>query len=116
MQDALGIFFRLSADIPPVPLPRRGHLDAAALEAKSSTRKDAVSPEREHASFSPAQLAGLRASGAAWRFFSAQPPWYRRTVTHWVVSGKRPETRARRMATLIADCTAGRRIKQLARP
>lgn len=38
------------------------------------------------------------------RYFEAQPPWYRRTVVHWVTSAKRPETRERRFTTLIACC------------
>ena len=34
-------------------------------------------------------------------------------ATHWVVSVKRQDTRGRRMATLIEDSAAGRRIKHL---
>jgi uncharacterized protein YdeI (YjbR/CyaY-like superfamily) len=41
------------------------------------------------------------------------PPSYRRTAIFWVVAAKREETRARRLATLIADSAAGRRLKQL---
>ena len=55
----------------------------------------------------------FRRERAAWKFFTAQPPGYRRIVTHWVMSAKREETRARRLAILIADSAAGRRIKQL---
>jgi hypothetical protein len=33
-------------------------------------------------------------------------------VLHWVTSAKRPETRTRRLAQLIEDCAAGRRIAQ----
>ena len=53
---------------------------------------------------------------AAWRFFQAQAPWYRRTATWWVVSARKPETQERRLATLIADSSSGRRIRHLARP
>ena len=49
----------------------------------------------------------------AWAFFSAVAPSYRRTATHWVVSAKRPETRERRLAQLIEDSAAGRRLKHL---
>jgi hypothetical protein len=34
----------------------------------------------------------------------------------WVISAKRPETRERRLATLIADSAAGRRLKQFTPP
>jgi uncharacterized protein YdeI (YjbR/CyaY-like superfamily) len=52
----------------------------------------------------------------AWKFFSSMPPSYRRQATFWVLSAKRPETRDRRLSTLIADSAAGRRIKPLRRP
>ena len=40
----------------------------------------------------------------------AQPPGYRKLVLNWITTAKRPETRAKRLATLIEDCAAGRRI------
>ena len=43
----------------------------------------------------------FRAKQRAWDFFQSQPPWYRRTATHWVVSAKREETRLRRLDRLI---------------
>ncbi len=53
------------------------------------------------------------ANEAAWSWFSAQATSYRRTVTYWVMSAKRAETRARRLQTLIEDSAAGRRIGPL---
>ena len=58
----------------------------------------------------------FRSSPAAWAFFSAQPPSYRRTATFWVVSAKQEATRERRLAQLIADSKQGRRLGMLARP
>lgn len=55
--------------------------------------------------------APLRADPTAWRYWSAAPPSYRKVVMHWVTSAKRPETRAKRMAELVADCAAGRKIR-----
>ncbi len=57
----------------------------------------------------PAIEAALRGTPAAWAFFAAQPPAYRRDVAFWVTSAKRDETRARRLATLVAESAAGRR-------
>jgi hypothetical protein len=34
----------------------------------------------------------------------------------WIVSGKKPETRERRLAALIKDSAVGRTIKPLTRP
>ena len=51
----------------------------------------------------------------AWKFFQAQPPWYRRTASWWVMSAKKDETRQKRLATLIADSEGRRSIRQLNR-
>ena len=61
------------------------------------------------------ELARFRRQRTAWAWFEAQPPGYRRLVLHWVTSARKPETRARRLATLMADCAAGQRIAQLRR-
>ena len=65
------------------------------------------------APFSPEQEKRFRRDGKAWRFFSAQPPGYRRVATFWVASAKKQETRERRLAILIADSAAGRRLGRL---
>ena len=44
----------------------------------------------------------LRANRKAWKFWSAQPPWYQRTTGWWVMSAKKEETRLRRLDQLIA--------------
>ncbi|RPJ79190.1 MAG: bacteriocin-protection protein, partial [Acidobacteria bacterium] len=43
-------------------------------------------------------------------FFRSQPESYRRVATWWVMSAKKAETRERRLATLVADSAAGRRV------
>ena len=57
--------------------------------------------------------ARFRANAAAWAWFAAKPPSFRKQVLHWVISAKRPETRERRLATLIEDSAAGRPIRQM---
>ena len=52
----------------------------------------------------------FKANDGAWKFFRSQAPWYQRTATFWVVSAKQEETRHRRLATLIGDSAAGRRL------
>jgi uncharacterized protein YdeI (YjbR/CyaY-like superfamily) len=66
--------------------------------------------------FDEGSEAALRANDRAWEFWEGQPQGYRRTATHWVMSAKRPETRERRLAQLISDSVAGRRIGLLASP
>ncbi len=53
-------------------------------------------------------------AGLAW--FHAQAPSYQRQASHWVMSAKRPETRERRLAMLIADSAASLRVGPLRRP
>jgi uncharacterized protein YdeI (YjbR/CyaY-like superfamily) len=55
----------------------------------------------------------LRAVPGAWEFHQRQPPGYQRTASHWVMSAKKPETRARRLAILAEESAAGRRPAQL---
>ena len=43
----------------------------------------------------------------------ARPPSYRRPVTNWVTSAKQAATRELRLAALIEDSKAGRKIKQM---
>ena len=52
----------------------------------------------------------FRKNKAAWADWEKRPPGYRKTVLHWVTSAKRPETRAKRLATLIESCGAGEKI------
>lgn len=100
-------------------LERLGKMRApgrAAFAARREDRTAQASFERETpAELTRAETALLRANKAAAVFFAAQAPWYQRTAKHWVVSAKRPETRARRLETLIGDSAARRTIKPLTR-
>jgi uncharacterized protein YdeI (YjbR/CyaY-like superfamily) len=88
-----------------------------AFEARDDDRTAVYSYEqRRNAALDAEQERRFRADAAAWEWFQARPPSYRRAALHWVTSAKRPETRERRLATLIEDSAAGRPIKPLARP
>jgi uncharacterized protein YdeI (YjbR/CyaY-like superfamily) len=88
-----------------------------AFAARKPEKTGVYSFERnEPARLTPAQEKVLRADRKAVAFFDAQPPWYRRTAIHWVISAKREETRARRLAQLVSDSAAGRTIAPLTRP
>ena len=66
--------------------------------------------EKPLAKLTKAEDAKLRRNKAAWRYWEAQPPGYRKLVLNWITTAKRPETRAKRLATLSDDCAAERRI------
>jgi len=86
----------------------------AAFEARTEERSAIYSYEQRHlAALDPDEDAAFRANEIAWERFQALPPSYRRTAIYWVVTAKKPETRVRRLATLIDDSAAGRRLKQL---
>ena len=86
----------------------------AAFAARREDRSAIYSYERRHeAAFDAEQEAELRANEAAWSWFNDQSPSYRQMATFWVVSAKRPETRARRLATLIECSAEGRRVPAL---
>lgn len=86
----------------------------AAFAARREDRSAVYSYERRHeAEFDAEQKKTFRANAAAWKWFAAQPPSYRTTATFWVVSAKRPDTRARRLATLIECSADGRRVPPL---
>ncbi len=81
----------------------------AAFEARREDRSRVYAYERGASTLAAEYDVQLRADPAAAAFFDAQPPWYRRTATHWVMSAKRAETRERRLRTLIEDSRNGRR-------
>ena len=86
----------------------------AAYEARTPGRTGVYAFEQRHAArLEPDQEERFRADPKAWEFFQAQPASYRQTAIYWVVSAKREETRARRLATLISDSAAGRRLARL---
>jgi uncharacterized protein YdeI (YjbR/CyaY-like superfamily) len=86
----------------------------AAFARRREDRSRSYSYEqREHPELAPEEQAQLEANADAWAYFQSRPPSYRRPALWWVVSAKRPETRARRLATLIEDSGAGRPIKHL---
>jgi uncharacterized protein YdeI (YjbR/CyaY-like superfamily) len=88
-----------------------------AYAARTSERTGIYAFERnEAAKLTKAQEKTLRANRKAAAFFDAQPPGYRKTVIHWIISAKKEETRDRRLKRFIADSAAGRRIGLLSRP
>src|SRR5579863_1335785 len=85
------------------------HSGLAAFEKRDGDRSAIYAYEqRKMATLPPAFEKKFRQQPAAWAFFQSQPPWYRRTSTYWVVSAKKEETQAKRLATLI-ECSARKR-------
>jgi uncharacterized protein YdeI (YjbR/CyaY-like superfamily) len=69
-----------------------------------------VYEQRAAAKLAPADLRKFKANTKAWKFFSAAAPWYRRKMMYRIVSARRPETRASRLARVIALSAAGKTL------
>ena len=87
----------------------------AAFAARKGATPGRYSYESRPTQLDAGSLKKLRMNKRAWAFFQAQPPWYRRTSAFWVMEAKREETRARRLAELIARSAMGKPIKLLDR-
>jgi uncharacterized protein YdeI (YjbR/CyaY-like superfamily) len=86
----------------------------AAFARRRDDRSGIYSYEQRHnARLEPDEQARFEANAAAWEYFTSRPPSYRKPALWWVVSAKKPETRERRLATLIEQSAAGEPINQL---
>ena len=100
-----------------VNVARFAALKEAGLMTPPGERAFSGREDRAHYSYEraprllePDEAARFRANPAAWADWGKRPPGYRKVVLHWVTSAKRPETRARRLATLIECSAKGERI------
>jgi uncharacterized protein YdeI (YjbR/CyaY-like superfamily) len=102
-------------------LTKQGRMHATGLEtfkARDPKRSGiyAFEQRKENQKLAPEYEAKLKANKKAWAFFQSQAPWYQRTVSRWVMSAKKEETKLRRLEALIKDSAALRRIGPLKRP
>ena len=81
----------------------------AAFEAGKEDRSH-YSYESETGELTADETSQFKASAKAWQDWQGRPPGYRKVALHWVTSARKPETRARRLATLIEDSAQGRKI------
>ena len=92
-----------------------GRMQPAGLkvwQAREPARERVYSFEQAEAvELSPAERAQFEAAPAAWRYFESAPQGYRKTLLHWIVTAKKPETRARRLAELIGASAEQRRLR-----
>jgi uncharacterized protein YdeI (YjbR/CyaY-like superfamily) len=87
----------------------------AAFEKRDEAKSAIYAYEqRKLAAFSPEDEKRFRRNRAAWKFFEAQPPGYRRMMTFWVVNAKREATRRKRLDALIDRSAKGERFEAMA--
>lgn len=74
----------------------------AAYRARKGEKSGAYSFEQDEiAAFGPELEGRFKAQKEAWEFFHAQPPGYRKTIRHWVMSAKHQETRLKRLDRVV---------------
>jgi uncharacterized protein YdeI (YjbR/CyaY-like superfamily) len=88
----------------------------AAFEGRDPKMAKKYSFENEELNFDEATEAQFRSNKDAWSFWERQPRSYQRTAKWWALSAKREETRAKRVAALIADSAEGKRLAHLVSP
>jgi uncharacterized protein YdeI (YjbR/CyaY-like superfamily) len=100
-----------------VQLKKAGRMRAAGLRAfeERDRRKDQPylrdNPLRQ--ALPPELERRIKGTPAAWAYWQARTPGYRRQAAFWVLSAKQDATRERRLAALIEASAAGRPIKPL---
>lgn len=88
----------------------------AAFEKREEARSGVYSYEQRHlATLTEEQEAEFKANPAAWEWFNAAAPSYRKAAIFWVASAKREETRTKRLRQLIDDSAAGLEVPPLRR-
>jgi uncharacterized protein YdeI (YjbR/CyaY-like superfamily) len=85
----------------------------AAFERRREDRSRVYSFEQGEIALDDRLEERFRMNEKAWTYWQAQAPGYRRTVTWWIMSAKREETRVRRLDTLVSDSAAGRWVKPM---
>jgi uncharacterized protein YdeI (YjbR/CyaY-like superfamily) len=83
----------------------------AAFDARKENRSGIYSYEQRSASLDGAYEKRLRQNKAAWDFFYAQPPSYRKAIAWWVVSAKQEPTRLKRLEKLIRESARRKRLR-----
>jgi len=92
-------------------LTAEGRMQPAGIRAfeERDRRKDASYSYERTLELDADRERRLKADAAAWDYWSAQAPGFRRGAVNWVMSAKREETRERRFAELLATAAAGTR-------
>jgi uncharacterized protein YdeI (YjbR/CyaY-like superfamily) len=88
----------------------------AAYELRTDKRSGVYSYENRPEKLDAANEKSFRANEQAWTFWEKQPPGYKRLWSWWVMSARREETRAKRLATVIEYSEDGERLPQMTSP
>jgi len=82
-----------------------------AYEARKENRSGIYAYEQRSPELVEPYSTTFKRHDAAWKFFSSQPPGYRKVMNWWIVSAKREETRLARLDKLIEASGRRERIR-----
>ncbi len=71
------------------------------------------SEQRSNPKLTLAEMKALKADAKAWSYFSTTALSYQKTSRWWIISAKKPETRARRLQLLIDSSREGQPVPPL---
>lgn len=94
-------------------LIREDRMAPAGLRAfakRTADRTGIYSFEQAPATLAPELVRQFKRNRAAWKWFETQAPSYRRKLIHWVMRGKKAETRAKRFDSLVTASSRGVRL------
>ena len=83
-----------------------------AFAARIENKSGIYSYEQRSTELSQPYARVLKKDKAAWNFFQAQSPSYRKMMGWWIISAKKEETRMARLAKLISESAKTRRLLQ----
>ena len=107
-----------------VNIKRIGELAAEGLvhpygqkifDERDLSKQGSYSHEQATLELPPEYEQQFRANVKAWDFFQSRAPSYKKPAIWWVISAKQEATRLKRLATLLEDSAAGRKIAPLTR-
>ena len=84
-----------------------------AFEIRKASKTGSYSYERRRVELDEPYNRTLKKNKAAWDFYQAQSPYYRKTVNWWIASAKKEETRQRRLEKLIKYSSLGEKIPEV---
>ena len=95
-------------------LIKEKRMTAAGLKAYASRkeyRSGIYSYEQRPSELVEPYASELKRNKAAWKFFQAQPPYYRKMMTWFILSAKQEQTRLQRLERLIEASAKEQRLR-----
>lgn len=81
-----------------------------AFEARKENRSGIYAYEQRSPELVEPYAGIFKRNKAAWKFYQAQPPYYRKTLNWYVLSAKQEATRLKRLDRLIEESAKGKRL------